>query len=57
VAEYWFALSKDDQKETLIVRAIADSGMLRGEIPSFAELLERIALLEQQCNAIAPSFS
>jgi hypothetical protein len=37
--------------------AMTDSGMLRGEIPSFPELLERIALLEQQCNAIARSFS
>lgn len=36
-------------------RAMTDSGMLRGEIPSFPELLERIALLEQQCNAIARS--
>jgi hypothetical protein len=34
-------------------RAMADSGMLRGQIPSFAELLARIALLEQQCNAMA----
>jgi hypothetical protein len=38
-------------------RAMTDSGMLRGEIPSFPELLERIALLEQQCNAIARSVS
>lgn len=38
-------------------RAMTDSGMLRGEIPSFLELLERIALLEQQCNAIARSVS
>ncbi len=36
-------------------RAMADSGMLRGEVPSFAGLLERIALLEEQCNAIARS--
>lgn len=34
-------------------RAMTDSGMLRGENPSFAELLDRIALLEEQCNAIA----
>jgi hypothetical protein len=38
-------------------RAMTDSGMLRGETPSFPELLERIALLEQQCNAIARSVS
>ena len=38
-------------------RAITDSGMLRGEPPSFPELLERIALLEEQCNAIARSVS
>jgi hypothetical protein len=38
-------------------RAMTDSGMLRGEITSFLELLERIALLEQQCNAIARSVS
>ena len=38
-------------------RAMTDSGMLRGEIPSFPELLERIALLEQQGNAIARSVS
>jgi hypothetical protein len=33
------------------------SGMLRGEIPSFPDLMKRIALLEQQCNAIARSLS
>ena len=38
-------------------RAMTDSGMLRGEIPSFPELLERIALLEQQCNAMARTLS
>lgn len=36
-------------------RAMTDSGMLRGEIPSFPDLMKRIALLEQQCNAIARS--
>jgi hypothetical protein len=36
---------------------MTDSGMLRGEIPSFAELLARITLLEQQCNAISRSFA
>jgi hypothetical protein len=36
---------------------MAESGILRGEIPNCAELQARIALLEQQCNAIAPSFS
>ncbi len=34
-----------------------ESGMLLGVIPSFTELLERIALLEQQCNAIARSMA
>ena len=38
-------------------RAMTDSGMLRGEIPSFPELLDRIALLEQQCNAIGRTFA
>jgi hypothetical protein len=38
-------------------RAMTDSGMLRGEVPCFQELMERIALLEQQCNAIARSLS
>jgi hypothetical protein len=38
-------------------RAMTDSGMLRGEVPSFAELLERIALLEDQCNALARSLA
>jgi hypothetical protein len=38
-------------------KAMTDSGMLRGENPSFPELLERIALLEQQCNAIGLTFS
>ena len=37
-------------------RAMSDSGMLRGEVPTFAELLGRTALLEQQCNAIARTF-
>lgn len=37
-------------------KAMTDSGMLRGENPSFPELLERIALLEQQCNAIGLTF-
>lgn len=35
----------------------ASRRMLRGEIPIFPELLGRIALLEQQCNAIARSVS
>lgn len=34
-------------------QAMTDSGMLRGEIPSFAELLTRISQLEERCNAIA----
>jgi hypothetical protein len=38
-------------------RAMTDSGMLRGEFPSFPELLERIAVLEQQCNAISRTFA
>lgn len=38
-------------------QAMTDSGMLRGEIPSFAVLLERISQLEKQCNAIARSFA
>jgi len=33
--------------------AMASSGMLRGEFPSFPELLARISQLEEQCNAIA----
>lgn len=37
-------------------RAMTDSGMLRGEVPSFQELMERIAQLEQQCNAISRTF-
>jgi hypothetical protein len=31
--------------------------MLRGEFPSFPELLVRISSLEEQCNAIARSLS
>ena len=38
-------------------QAMTDSGMLRGEIPSFAELLARISQLEEQCNAIARSLA
>ena len=38
-------------------KAMTDSGMLRGEIPSFPQLLERIALLEQQCNAVGRTFA
>lgn len=38
-------------------QVMTDSGMLRGEIPSFAELLARISQLEEQCNAIARSFA
>lgn len=38
-------------------RAMTESGMLRGKFPSFPELLRRIALLEQQCNAIARTFA
>jgi hypothetical protein len=37
--------------------AMADSGMLRGEFPSFPELLTRISQLEEQCNAIARSLA
>ena len=38
-------------------QAMTDSGMLRGEIPSFAELLTRISQLEERCNAIARSIT
>ena len=38
-------------------RAMADSGMLRGEFPNFPELLARISQLEEQCNAIARSLA
>ena len=44
------ALEPDDQ-------AVTDSGMLRGEIPSFAELLARISQLEEQCNPIPRSLA
>jgi hypothetical protein len=37
--------------------AMAHSGMLRGEFPSFPELLARISQLEEQCNAIARSLA
>ena len=37
--------------------AMADSGCLRGEFPSFPELLARISQLEEQCNAIASSLA
>ncbi len=36
---------------------MSDSGMLGGEIPSFAEPLARISQLEEQCNAIARPLS
>lgn len=36
---------------------MTDSGMLRGEIPSFAEVLGRISQLEARCNAIALSLA
>jgi hypothetical protein len=35
--------------------AMTLSGMLRGEAPTFRTLMDRIGLLEQQCNAIARS--
>ena len=35
--------------------AMTSSGMLRGQVPAFGDLMERIGLLEQQCNAIAQS--
>ena len=38
-------------------QAMTGSGMLRGEVPSFAELLERISRLEARCNAIARSLA
>ena len=38
-------------------QAMTGSGMLRGEVPSFAELLERISQLEARCNAIARSLA
>ena len=37
--------------------AMASAGMLRGEFPSFPELLARISQLEEQCNAIARSLA
>jgi len=37
--------------------AMTTSGMLRGQVPTFSELMERMVLLEQQCNAIARSVS
>jgi hypothetical protein len=37
--------------------AMADSGMLRGEFPSFLELLARISQLEDHCNANARSLA
>ena len=36
---------------------MAESGMLRGGISNFAELLARISQLEEQCNAIARSLA
>jgi hypothetical protein len=36
---------------------MADSWMLRGEFPSFPELLVRISQLEDHCNAIARSLA
>ncbi|MGB5135416.1 MAG: nucleotidyl transferase AbiEii/AbiGii toxin family protein [Prochlorococcaceae cyanobacterium] len=38
-------------------RAMTESGMLRGEVPIFNELMERIARLEEQCNGIARSLT
>jgi len=35
--------------------AMTTSGMLHGDVPTFGELMERMAVLEQQCNAIAQS--
>ena len=35
--------------------AMTTSGMLRGQVPTFSELMERMVLLQQQCNAIAQS--
>ncbi len=40
-----------------ILTAMADSGRLRGDFPSFPELRARISQLEVQCNAIARSFA
>jgi hypothetical protein len=37
--------------------AMADSGMLRGELPSFPGLLARISQMEEHCNAIARSLA
>jgi hypothetical protein len=36
---------------------MADLGMLRGEFPSFPEVLVRISPLGEQCNAIARSLA
>ncbi|MBD2550202.1 nucleotidyl transferase AbiEii/AbiGii toxin family protein [Microcystis elabens FACHB-917] len=64
--DYLHALSRnlqlvptDEARQALEAdfQAMTDSGMLRGEIPSFAELLERISQLEAQCNAIAWSLA
>ena len=33
--------------------AMSSSGMLRGEVPTFSALMERMAQLEQQCNELA----
>ena len=41
--------------QQLVSSCMTDSGMQRGEIPGFPELLVRIALLEQQCNAMVRS--
>ena len=60
--DFWRATDADEQlvptaaaRDALEAdyRAMTDSGMLRGEVPSFQGLMERIVLLEQQCNAIS----
>lgn len=33
--------------------AMSTSGMLRGPVPTFSELMERMAQLEQQCDDLA----
>ena len=35
--------------------AMTTSVMLHGDVPTLGELMERMAVLEQQCNAIAQS--
>ena len=47
MAEGWAKALKADYV------AMLDSGMLRDDPPQFDKLLERIAVLQEQCNALA----